>query len=585
MTSALGRFSLDLDEKVNLRDEDITLSVNTDGAQVFMSGRQSLYPLQCRINEMSPKDRFSVANMIICALWFGRGKINMTTYLTPFVLELQKLGKEGMQWYNKTSKSLKTSRVFLLNVILDAVAKAPVMNMIQFNGHYGCYMCYHEGDPLPLLRGQVRYGFKEVLKERSNESLQNDMCQAKSNPKESPVKGAFGPSPLMYAPYFDVCFGFSIDVMHCILLGVCKYLFCSLWTDQSSKVYFLNKADLEKIDRILLEFKTPSNISRDPRSVSMVSDWKANEWRNWLIYYGPICLEVTSLPKAHFKNFCLLSSLINKLLQKEIKRSDLPEIGESFKTFGRQYHELYGLTFETYNVHNTAHIKKSVIMSGPLWATAGFPYENGIGYITKLTSGPQDPPVQMSRRYTTFFSIPSFLSKHPPLHPTVKQYCHSLLPIQRLKKAETFGEVTVLGNQAFFHANTGDYELFNEYGDISDLRNVKKVIFEGQLFAPHFGQSKKDDSFVRLKNGQYGKIESLCSFSKIPNKVFALMKQVNIRRPQQHSATHIKTCDTYVFKNEKILVSVSDSFDVKCILMKCNDRSYITESYYNIDKD
>ncbi|CAH0391255.1 unnamed protein product [Bemisia tabaci] len=156
---------------------------------------------------------------------------------------------------------------------------------------------------------------------------------------------------------------------------------------------------------------------------------------------------------------------------------------------------------------------------------SGFPYENGIGYITKLTSGPQDPPVQMSRRYTTFFSIPSFLSKHPPLHPTVKQYCHSLLPIQRLKKAETFGEVTVLGNQAFFHANTGDYELFNEYGDISDLRNVKKVIFEGQLFAPHFGQSKKDDSFVRLKNGQYGKIESLCSFSKIPNKVFALMKQ------------------------------------------------------------
>ena len=45
----------------------------------------------------------------------------------------------------KVPSGIKTVRAMLLNGIFDLVAKAPVVNMTQFNGEYGCLVCTHPG--------------------------------------------------------------------------------------------------------------------------------------------------------------------------------------------------------------------------------------------------------------------------------------------------------------------------------------------------------------------------------------------------------------------------------------------------------
>lgn len=48
----------------------------------------------------------------------------------------------------KVCGAVKTVRAKLLNGIFDLVAKAPIVNMIQFNGKHGCLACTHSGSHL-----------------------------------------------------------------------------------------------------------------------------------------------------------------------------------------------------------------------------------------------------------------------------------------------------------------------------------------------------------------------------------------------------------------------------------------------------
>lgn len=45
----------------------------------------------------------------------------------------------------RMASGIKTIRAMLLNGIFDLAAKAPVVNMMQLNGEYGCLVCTHPG--------------------------------------------------------------------------------------------------------------------------------------------------------------------------------------------------------------------------------------------------------------------------------------------------------------------------------------------------------------------------------------------------------------------------------------------------------
>lgn len=84
-----------------------------------------------------------------------------------------------------------------------------------------------------------------------------------------------GPSWLTVVPSFNLIQGMSYDYMHCVLLGVCRFLL-SLWLQPShhQQLWYIG-TKISDLDARLLSIKPPKEIQRTPRSMaSTLKYWK-----------------------------------------------------------------------------------------------------------------------------------------------------------------------------------------------------------------------------------------------------------------------------------------------------------------------
>ena len=79
----------------------------------------------------------------------------MDTFLTPFVAETEKLYRDGFYWKDKLGGE-HHSRVKFTLFIADAVARAALCNLKQFNGVCGCLHCEHPGKRVEKVKGGKR---------------------------------------------------------------------------------------------------------------------------------------------------------------------------------------------------------------------------------------------------------------------------------------------------------------------------------------------------------------------------------------------------------------------------------------------
>lgn len=98
------------------------------------------------------------------------------------------------------------------------------------------------------------------------------------------MNGVKGPSIMSALDGFDCIWGFPLDYMHTILLGVTH----QLWTYWRS--HHLDPTAHRIINNRLLNIKPPSEIHRSPRALNKNNKWKATEWRSWLLYYSIPCM-------------------------------------------------------------------------------------------------------------------------------------------------------------------------------------------------------------------------------------------------------------------------------------------------------
>lgn len=102
-----------------------------------------------------------------------------------------------------------------------------------------------------------------------------------------------------------------------------------------------------------MAIKPCSFISRNPRNLKDLHNFKANEIRSFLLYFSRPCL-FGLLDDKYLNNFCILSSSIYSLLSTEIKRSELDLIHTRLLGFVHEYEKLYESTSITMNVHTSA---------------------------------------------------------------------------------------------------------------------------------------------------------------------------------------------------------------------------------------
>ncbi|XP_071956848.1 uncharacterized protein [Antedon mediterranea] len=154
----------------------------------------------------------------------------MQMYLSKLIRNIKEYdegpGIEMMTFYGR-----KTVKARLLAVAVDLPAKAIVANMKQYNGKFGCHMCFAEGATPPNCPLHRYYPFGEYPS-RTHDSIMCDARQAVTCGDS--VRGVKGASPLVFLPYIDLTTIFPVDWMHCVLLGATKAML-NLWFSKDSR--------------------------------------------------------------------------------------------------------------------------------------------------------------------------------------------------------------------------------------------------------------------------------------------------------------------------------------------------------------
>jgi hypothetical protein len=118
---------------------------------------------------------------------------------------------------------------------------------------------------------------------------------------------------------FPMVTGFVLDYMHLACIGVMKILM-SRWKNSKNapkKVHF-SPAAKSKFDEYLTTIREciPSDFNRKCEGgLSNLSDWKATEYRLFLLYVGPVVLsDPEIIPKDMYANFLQFSTAMTYLL-------------------------------------------------------------------------------------------------------------------------------------------------------------------------------------------------------------------------------------------------------------------------------
>ena len=142
----------------------------------------------------------------------------------------------------------------------------------------------------------------------------------------------------------------------------------------------------EQISNRLLSLKSsvPCEFARKPRSISELDRWKATEFRQLLLYTGPVCLQGIISDVLH-KNFMLLSCGVYILLSEEHCVGLRDQAQTLLTNFCQHFGDLYGKEFLSYNVHSVVHLADESRLHGVLDNVSCFVFENYLGKIKKTS--------------------------------------------------------------------------------------------------------------------------------------------------------------------------------------------------------
>ena len=206
------------------------------------------------------------------------------------------------------------------------------------------------------------------------------------------VKGHSIFAKLLYP--FDLIRSFAIDWMHCVCLGVVKYIMRLQMSDGNRDKPFYLGAKKASISRQLLSIKLPDIVGRLPRSVEDLKHWKATELKNWLLHYSVAVLR-NKLNALHAFHWSLLVGAIGILCSDSISHEDLRHADSMLQDFVLLMGILYGPTQCTMNIHLLQHLAYYVSRRGPLWAYSCFAFESMNAFIKPLVHGTHHPMEQI----------------------------------------------------------------------------------------------------------------------------------------------------------------------------------------------
>jgi len=188
-------------------------------------------------------------------------------------------------------------------------------------------------------------------------------------------------SELLRLPYMDPIRFAVVDPMHCLFLGIAKWIIQSIFIKENK----LNSEQLHTAQKKMDSVQLPSDIGRIPPKIAIgegFSKLTADQWKTFIMIYATTILwdmldDNDRKILGHFVRAC------NLLVARFVTEDDLQEAQERLRDMSINIERTYGPEFITSNIHLSMHIPECIRDYGSVYSFWLFPYERLNGYIGK----------------------------------------------------------------------------------------------------------------------------------------------------------------------------------------------------------
>lgn len=313
----------------------ITLDLHVDGIPI---GSKEMWPVTAFIREIN--------RAVLLVVYEGDKKPQRKDLLKDICLEIKEMMQMGLPVGDR-----KVSVKFG-NLICDAPARALVLNTVSHNATYACFLCWAKS-------GRKLCRKTRNHKERSRPTFPVS-CEQKRSDAEFRSKLQFSVRTNethhrstekleIESLDIDILKSTPIDYMHTVLLGVVRNQLLSVW-----KV--IVPSFINKLDECLKTCKTriPDEFPRKCRSYR--DDWKATEFRLFLLYLGPLILRdiLSEEQYIHFMKLSIAMRILCSDVPRMLEKIDLAK--KLMSEFVTEYEILYPNEPLTYNLHMSNHL-------------------------------------------------------------------------------------------------------------------------------------------------------------------------------------------------------------------------------------
>ena len=352
--------------------DSVSIQINVDGLPLFKSSNTQLWPILGKLVNPQVREPFIIG--IFCG---SQKPTNLAEYLAEFVTEMNTLEEEGMLWQDGRIQ------VKVSCVICDAPAKAYLKQIKGHSGYFGCDKCVQKG----VWVGKMT--FPQTDANMRSDVQFNEMTDEAHH---------LGPSPLR-SMNLGMVTQFPLDYMHLVCLGVMKRILLLWIRGPIVNSCRIGAQAVERISDSLIEMKNylPREFLRKGRSLREVDRWKATEFRQFLLYTGPVIL-LGKVSERVYRNFLLFAVAIYCLSSDSYSNSHCQYAGDLLRIFVEEFGSIYGRDMLVYNVHCLVHLADDVKRFGSLDRFSAFPFESFLGKLKRMVRQPNLPLQQIIRR-------------------------------------------------------------------------------------------------------------------------------------------------------------------------------------------
>lgn len=359
----------------------LTLVMNVDGLPIVKSGNSCFWPIMIIL------DQGLVRKPFVVGIYWGQAKPdNVDDYLKEVLSEILKLESDGIV----VDDVLYAVRIRC--VVCDVPARNFLKNTVPYHAYWGCERCVQHG----VWDRKVLFLEVDAPLRTHNNFLLN--C----NPNDGHVRG---PSPFLQVS-LDMVKQFPLDYMHLVALGVMrKFLFSWVLGKKPHKLHHTLVKQLDG-NLELLTNAIPVEFSRKPRSTKNLRNWKATEFRLFVLYTGVQVLRGVLSPEM-YKHFLQFHAAIYILSSDNATDEWVSMADGLLKEFVATIPVHYSRKFLHYNPHSLMHLADDVKLFGPLDSMSAFPFENFMSSIKRLLQTHYKELEQVAKRLTEMSKVDS----------------------------------------------------------------------------------------------------------------------------------------------------------------------------------